>query len=113
MNRELDQAIDAARELAWRPICNLSTRTSYAARLEAHRALVDALGKVGRVAGVDDETMFLVAAMRRAAGATYSNRFGRPYAERREAIYQLRGCLDVWQRSLVLVDPGASVSEAA
>jgi hypothetical protein len=51
-------------------------------------------------ADASDELRYLVLAIRRAAGCSYSNRMGPPYYARREAIFQLRGCLDVWKRQV-------------
>lgn len=103
MSPQLATAIDAARELAWFPVGNTGRRHVYEQRREAHQDLVDALGRCRRLsANASPQLAALVEAMHRAAAATYSNRYGQPYVTRREAILQLRGCLDEWHRSLTL-----------
>lgn len=111
MKPELCEAIEAATELAWMPTANLPRSRVYWARSEAHDRLVAAVARLGPVPDADAELTYLLAAIRRAAAASYSNRMGEPYYERREAIYQLRGCLDVFARSLV--DAPASVAMEA
>lgn len=102
MSPALCAAIEAAEDLAWRPMSNLPRGIRYNERLASHQRLVLALGAAPRLsANASDELRYLVRAMRRAAAASYSNRMGQPYYERREAIYQLRGCLDVWKRAMV------------
>jgi hypothetical protein len=107
-------AIDAAEDLAWRPMSNLPRGVRYNERLASHQRLVEALGAVrGLSANASDELRYLVTAIRRAAAASYSNRMGQPYYERREAIYQLRGCLDVWKRSMAEAVDAAETTVAA
>jgi hypothetical protein len=98
MSPRLAQAIDAARDLAWRPTANLGAGIRYTERREAHERLCALLRGVRVPAGAPDELRFLVAAMRRVAGCSFSNRRGEPYYWRRQQIYELRGCLDVWDR---------------
>lgn len=97
MSPTLRAAIDAAEDLAWRPMANVSG-LRLAERHEAHERLVDALRAMsGLSANASPELRFLVDAMRRAARASYSNRCGRPYYERRQAIAELRGCVAAWK----------------
>jgi hypothetical protein len=89
----LAAAIDAARDLAWRPMANVSG-IRLQERHEAHERLVDALTGVRRLPpGATPELRYLVRSMRRAARASYSNRRYAPYYERRQAVAELRGCL--------------------
>lgn len=100
MSPALAAAIDVAESLAWYPIANGTTRSSwYFPRKDAARELVERLGLVRLSANAGDELRLLVGAMRRAARCTYCNRCGPPYAQRRAAILQLRGCLVVWRRT--------------
>lgn len=104
MSPALRAAIDAAEDLAWRPTANLPRGARYNERTASHERLVAQLGAVRALsANATPELRYLVAAMRRAAAASYSNRMGRAYYERREAIYQLRGCLEVWQHGAARV----------
>lgn len=101
MSPELAATIDAARDLAWRPTANLggSRAIAYEPRLEAHRRLVDALERVtGLSANASPELRFLLAAIRRVAACSFSNRMGHPYYERKQAVAELRGCLVVYDR---------------
>ncbi len=101
MSPALSLAIEAAEDLAWRPTYNIPGRNAYQARHASHDALCAALSRVGRLsANASPELRYLVAAMRRAAGCSFANRQGRPYYERKQAIYELRGCLVVWLRSV-------------
>lgn len=100
MTPTLRAAIDAAEDLAWRPTANLPGSLRYTERKESADRLVDLMRTVRVPAGATEELRFLVAAMRRASRASYSNRYGQPYYERREAIEQLRGCLDVWKKEV-------------
>lgn len=95
-------AIDAAEDLAWRPTSNLPGSLRYHERKEAHQRLCERLAAVRLSANASPELRFLIAAARRAAGCSFANRMGRPYYERRTAIYELRGCLVVWKRSVGL-----------
>lgn len=97
----LELAIAAAEDLAWRPSANLPGSVAYHERREAHARLVEILSGVRVPRGSSPELRYLVAAMRRAAAASYSNRYGLPYYERREAVSQLRGCLDVYRKAVV------------
>jgi hypothetical protein len=97
----LRATIDAAEDLAWRPTSNLPGSLRYHERREAHERLCERVALVrGLPRNAAPELRFLLAAIRRAAAASYSNRLGLPYYERRRAIYELRGCLDVWKRSV-------------
>lgn len=102
MAPRLADTLDAARELAWWPHGNFGGHSArlYPARREAHQRLVDLLAGVrGLSANASPELRALVAAIRRVAACTFSNRTGLPYAERRQAMAQLRGAFDVWDRS--------------
>lgn len=95
MSPELAAAIDAARELAWMPTANLRASLTYDERKAAHARLVARLAEVrGLSANASPELRYLVPAMRRVAACTFSNRTGHPYYERRQAVAELRGCLD-------------------
>jgi hypothetical protein len=98
----VEDVIEAAEDLAWRPTYNIPGRGGTRSRMESSERLCAALmAWSGRLpANAPDELRYLIAAIRRAAGCSYSNRKGPPYYERRQAIYQLRGCLDVWKRSV-------------
>lgn len=99
MKPTLRAAIDAAEDLAWRPMANLPGSVRYHERIESAERLRDRLAAVtGLSANASPELVCLVAAMRRAAAATYSNRCGLPYFERRQAVAELRGALDVWRK---------------
>lgn len=101
MSPRLAAAIEAARELAWLPTANLPGCLLYSERKESHARLVDRVAVMGALsANASPELRYLVDAMRRVAAASFSNRFGLPYYERREAVAQLRGCLDVYDREL-------------
>lgn len=101
MSPAVRAAIDAAEDLAWRPTYNLPGSLRYHDRQEAAQRLRDLLARVRRLASdASHELRLLIAAMRRAAAATYANRKGPPYYERKQAIYELRGCLVVWKRSV-------------
>lgn len=94
MSPALREAIAIAAELAWQPFANLSDRGRYEERRELHGRLVEALGRTTSLsANASPELRFLVEAMWRVAHASFSNRYGMPYYERREALRQLRGCL--------------------
>lgn len=96
----LAAAIDAARDLAWRPTANLGAGLRYTERREAYERLCELLPKARLPTNADDELRFLLAAMRRVATCSFSNRRGEPYYWRRQQIYELRGCLVVWDRSV-------------
>lgn len=101
MSPTLRAAIDAAEDLAWRPTCNLPGSMRYHDRQESATRFRELLAAVRRLpARAPDELRYLLAAMRRAARATYANRMGPPYYERKQAIYELRGCLLAWKRSI-------------
>lgn len=103
MSPALAASIDAARDLAWRPTSNLGGRTAhlYRQRYETHQALVHALvGVTALSANVSPELRFLLTAIRRVAAASFANRRGAPYYERKQAVIELRGCFDVYDRSL-------------
>ena len=103
MSPAVSAVVDAARDLAWRPTANTANAVGYAGRKEAHAALIAALEAMGRVRVREPELVYLLDAARRVARCSFSNRWGEPYYERREAVYQLRGCLDVWARSAGIV----------
>lgn len=97
MSPALAAAIDAARDLAWRPMANVSG-IRLVERHESHERLIDALALCRQQisdmpADAAPEIVFLVRAMRRAARCSYSNRMGVPYYERRQAIAELRGAI--------------------
>lgn len=97
----LAMAIDAARDVAWRPTANCGKRraVAYAERKEAHQRLVDALEALtGLSANASPQLRFLLAAMRRVAACSFANRMGLPYYERKQAVAELRGCLIVYDR---------------
>lgn len=102
MSPALRAVIAAAEDLAWRPTSNLGRGERYNDRRASHERLVAALrawpGKLS--ANASDELRYLVAAIRRVAACSWCNRMGVAYYERREAVWQLRGCLDVWNRSV-------------
>lgn len=100
MTPALAQAIEAARDLAWRSTSNYGGRSAilYADRKESHDRLVTALSKMSYrdvlvTTMAFEELRFLVDAMRRVAACTFSNRMGLPYHERKQAVKELRGCL--------------------
>lgn len=93
-------AIDAAADLAWRPTSNLPGSVAYHERREAAERLCERLAAVSDLsATASPELRYLVDAMRRAARCSFANRRGEPYYYRKRTIYELRGCLVVWQRS--------------
>lgn len=99
MSPQLAIAIDAARELAWMPTANLPGSLRYHERKAAHARLVELLREVrGLSANASPELFYLLVTMRRVAGASFANRMGHPYYERRQAVAQLRGCLDTYDR---------------
>lgn len=96
--------IDAARDLAWRPMHNLGHASMrYAERRESADRLTRLVAEVYVGPQRDPILDCLVAAIRRAAACTFSNRCGRAYYERRQAIAELRGCLVVWDRERLAV----------
>lgn len=100
MSPELAAVIDAARDLAWRPHGNCKGGIAYYDRREAHDRLVSTLADVGYLSSASPpELRLLVEAMRRVAACTFSNRYGLPYAERRQAMFELRGCIVVWDEA--------------
>ena len=101
MSPALRAAIDAAEDLAWRPMANLPGSLAYTERKESHARLCERLARVTAVsANASPQLVALLAAMRRAAGCSFANRMGQPYYERRQAVRELRGCLDEWKRSV-------------
>lgn len=100
MSPALAAAIDAARDLAWRPTANLGAGLRYTERREAHDHLCELLGRVRLSANASPELRYLLDAMRRVAGCSFANRRGEPYYWRKQQIYELRGCLVVWDRSV-------------
>lgn len=99
MSPALAAAIDAAADLAWRPTANLPGSLAYTERKESADRLCERLAAVRLSANASPELRFLVDAMRRVAGCSFANRRGEPYYARKRAIYELRACLVVWQRS--------------
>ena len=115
MKPELGATIEAGRDLAWRPTSNLggSRAIAYEPRLESHRRLVDALAGVTALsANASPELRFLLAAIRRVAACSFSNRMGQPYYERKQAVAELRGCLVVYDRLLSAPRPGPDSVDA-
>lgn len=102
MSPALAAAIDAAIDLAWRPTYNIPGALAYRERQEAAQRLRDLVCRARVPAAAPDELRFLVAAMRRCCGCSFANRKGAAYYARRRAVFELRGCLDVWQRSRML-----------
>lgn len=100
MSPALRGAIDAAIDLAWRPTSNLPGSVRYHERREAAEELCRRLQAVALPDDAPDELRFLLAAMRRVAGCSFANRMGQPYYERKAAVFELRGCLVIWQRSV-------------
>ena len=101
MSPILAAAIAAAEDLAWRPTYNMPGSVGYHERRESHQRLCELLGRATALsANASPQLRSLVAAMRRAAGCSFANRRGAPYYERRQAIKELRGCLDEWKRSV-------------
>jgi hypothetical protein len=90
--------IDAARDLAWQPMANLPGSLRYFERRESAERLVGYLQAVRRLPADELELRFLVAAARRLAACSFSNRRGHAYYERRQAARELRGCLEVYDR---------------
>lgn len=110
MTPALAEAIDAARDLAWRSTSNYGARSAarYLERRAAHERLIHALAKTSyrdyRVTAMADPALrYLVDAMRRVAACTFSHRMGLPYYERKQAVAELRGCLDVFDRQVAAV----------
>lgn len=101
MRTSLRVAIIAAEDLAWRPTANLPGSVAYHERKESHARLVDAVAGVRISAADSAELRYLVAAMRRVAAASFANRYGHPYYERKVAVAELRGCLDVYRKAAV------------
>jgi hypothetical protein len=99
----LAAAIGAAADLAWRPTYNIPGALAYRERQEAAQRLRDRLCGARLPANAPAELRFLVAAMRRVARCTFANRKGEPYYWRKRCVYELRGCLVVWQRSIEAV----------
>jgi hypothetical protein len=93
-------AIDIARELAWLPVCNATDRSSwYHRRKELHEELGIRIAKVRLSANASPQLRALITAIKRVAAASFSNRMGHPYYERKTAVLQLRGCFDSWDKS--------------
>lgn len=91
--------IDVARHLAWMPLANMGHASlRYRERRDAHHLVVSLLPTARRRRTGDPVLDALLAAIRRVAGCTFSNRYGRPYADRRQAMLELRGCLVVWDQ---------------
>jgi hypothetical protein len=99
---DVGPVIEAAIDLAWRPTINIAHRGEYRDRIASHERLCRALRSATIPRHVEPpELADLIQAIRRAAGSSYSNRQGLPYYERKEAIHQLRGSLDVYLREPV------------
>jgi hypothetical protein len=101
MSPELCAAIEAATDLAWRPTCNLAVKASYRARHESHERLVSAIGSVRHAVNGPPALAYLWLAILRVARCSFANRMGAAYYERKEAVRQLRGCLDVWRKGML------------
>lgn len=100
MSPTLSAAIFAARELAWQPTHNLSSRQRYQERLDAHARLTAALGHVSALsANAGAELRFLLEAMHRVVRCSFANRKGIAYYERKQAMAELRGCLLTYDRA--------------
>lgn len=99
MSPALRAAIDAAIDLAWRPTANLPGSLRYTERKEAADRLCERLAAVSLSANASPELRYLVDAMRRVAGCSFANRRGEPYYWRKRCVYELRGCLVVWQKA--------------
>lgn len=93
-------AIDAALDLAWRPTANLPGSLRYTERREAAERLCERLTAVRLSVNASPELRFLIDAMGRVAGCSFANRRGEPYYWRKQCVYELRGALVVWQRSV-------------
>lgn len=101
MSPTLRAAIDAAIDLAWRPTSNMPGSLGYHERKESAERLCERLAAITALsANASPQLVYLVAAMRRVAGCSFANRRGEPYYVRKRAIYELRGCLDEYQRSV-------------
>jgi hypothetical protein len=96
----LRAAIDAAIDLAWRPTANLPGSLRYTERRESAERLCERLAAIRLSANASPELRFLVDAMGRVAGCSFANRRGEPYYWRKRCVYELRGALVVWQRSV-------------
>lgn len=103
MSPTLGEAIDVATDLAWRPTANLPGSVRYTERKELADRLAALLAVCRAPRGASDELKFLVAAMRRVAQCSFANRRGEPYYLRKRRVYELRGALVVWQRSMGLI----------
>lgn len=101
MSPQLAYAIDAARDLAWRPHANLRPM-HHRDRRDSHERLVEALGHLTVVDSVAGpiQRIRLVAAMRRVAACTFSSRFGPPYYDRKQRLAELRGCLVAYDQAV-------------
>ncbi len=101
MSPALAAAIDAATDLAWRPTANLPGSLRYQERRESADRFCERMAALPRLsAKASPELRFLVLAMRRVRWCSFANRRGAPYYERRQAIWELRGCLEVWRGSI-------------
>jgi hypothetical protein len=98
MSVDAGPVIEAAVDLAWRPTCNTSHRAAYRGRMESHERLLEVLRSTPDLPADETPLGYLIRAIRRVARASFSNRQGEPYNERKEAVRQLRGCLEVWMR---------------
>lgn len=101
MSPLLAAVVDAARDLAWHPTANFGRGIAYDERIQAHRRLLEALEAWPGSLSVNSspQLVALVAAIRRVASATYSNRTGAPYWTRRRFVLELRGCLDIYDHT--------------
>lgn len=98
MSPRLAEAVDVARDIAWRSLGNLAG-VRFAERRELHRRLEALVDGLSVSANAGPELRYLVAAIRRVAACSFANRRGPRYYERRQAIIELRGCLEVYDRS--------------
>lgn len=101
--------VEAARVLAWMPAANFGGRAGSSRRYRQRQEAADRLAAatIGVRLGADApaELRAVLDCARRCAACSWSNRCGLPYAERRQAMAQLRGALAAWD--LVLVTAGA------
>lgn len=96
---EIDRGVDRRAQL--RPHENLPGSLAYTERKESAERLCERLAAVTALsANASPQLVYLLEAMRRVAGCSFANRRGEPYYARKRAIYELRGCLDEWQRSV-------------
>lgn len=101
MTPHVAAAIDAARDLAWRPTYNLPGSVRYHERLESAARVRELVRGLRTPPSASDELRYLIAAIRRVCGCSFANRQGPAYYHRRRLVAELRGCLDVYDRATV------------